>query len=677
MKKNLILIVIILATGLLFGGIKELKDGVEFSYNAPDAGSVSVAGSFNDWNTTANLLKKTADGTWKTVIALPEGSHTYKYVVDGNWVSDEENPNVAEDGYGGSNSVVEVSTGGIVSKSVHAVKVPSSVNPKVYFDGRYYVLNDMKKGDGSRYSLDKPYHDLNLGIKVKLNQNMEGYTVLNINNTTEGVDMWKTHLNYKRTYMHLDADYLYIYAFDNVGEISFDDPLQIVGGEGYYNYNFGYGYRGVKFLTDNSKIPYMMNLPVDIKLEIFGADQIGDAERDVTAGRLKAGYDFEIAGYESRFNLGSSIYSSRVNNQYNHTFNDSVSFSGDIVDSNPAWEIDAILTSSITQPGWQGSMDYTLGYEHYSFENIKEFRDFGDNELLVKEEHTWQDGAVDHICWKVKFPKALELKGNFQFNEVNLNYEDFPDTVMVLPSPVTNEASLSRSSWSLTASFETDNLNLEAGFKRWQNEYPDSVASWYEYYKFIGRTDGNGKWYQESSELSFAQYMMLGYETGLLWNVKAGYDFWKFSAEYEANIAQIDFNYSPLLVENIVRLNYVISKNWQICTDTRIPMYNSKFLGLVTSFEDDEDVFVANYTALKYHLSDNVWIALSYGINPNVINEVTDQFYNVGRRQYLEDISELDEYLQNTYNGFGDKVRAAEDALAKDDRISLEAVIKF
>jgi Glycogen recognition site of AMP-activated protein kinase len=677
MKKKLILIVIILTTGLLFGGVKELKDGIEFSYNAPDAGSVSVAGSFNDWNTTANTLEKSADGKWKTVIALPEGSHTYKYVVDGNWVFDDENTNVAEDGFGGSNSIVEVSTGGIISKSVQAAKSPSSVNPKVYFDGRYYVLNDMKKGDGNRYSLDKPYHDLNLGIKVKLNQNMEGYTVLNVNNTTEGVDMWKTHLNYKRTYMHLDADYLYMYAFDNVGEISFNDPLQIVGGQGLYNYNFGYGYRGVKLFTDNSKLPSLKNLPVDIKLEVFGADQIGDAERDVTALRIQTDYDFTMAGHENNFALGGSFYNSRVNNQYNHTFNDSVSFSGDIVDSNPAWEIDAILTSSITQPGWQGSMDYMLGYEHYSFENTKEFRDFGDNELLVKEEHTWQDGAIDHICWTLRFPQALELEGNFQFNEINLNYEEFPDSVLVLPSPVTSNATLKRNSWSLAASFETESFTAEAGFKRWNTEYPDSVASWNDYYRFIERTDGNGKWYQDYSELDFAQYMILGYETGLLWNVKLGYDYKKISVEYEANIAQNDFSYSPVLVENFVRLGYEINPRWQICTDTRIPMYNSEFLGLVTDFENDEDVFVALYAAVKYHLNENVWIALSYGVNPTVINDVTDQFYNGGRRQYLEETSGLDEYLQNTYNGFGDKIRSAEDAMAKDDRISLEAVIKF
>jgi len=678
MKKILVLIIVILVSGLLYSGVKELKDGIEFSYYAPDAGSVSLVGSFNNWNATADPMEKTADGRWKIILALQEGSHTYKYVVDSNWLFDDENSNIVDDGYGGSNSILEVSTSGVIKKVIQLQsEEPSSVNPKVYFDGRYYVINNMKKGDQSRYSLDKPYHDLNLGIKVKLNQNMEGYTVLNINNTTEGVDMWKTHLNFKRTYMHLNADYLNIYAFDNVGEVCFSDPLQMVGGEGYYDYDFGYGYRGVYLFTDNSMIPYAKKIPVNIKLEAFGSDQRGDAERDVNACRIQAGYDFRFFDCDHKLTLGGAIYSSRVNNQYAYVFNDTLSYSGNIVDSNPAWEMDGVLKTSLSQPGWQGAMDLYLGYEHFSFENKKEYRDFGNYDFLVSEEFVWQDGCKDHLFLKVDFPEALKLKAAYEQNEVNLHYEDFSDTVMVLPSPDVREASMKRSKWSLSASFELDNFNAEFGLSRWQTDYPDSVAAWIDYYRFIERTDGNGRWYQAYSELSFAQYLLLGYDTGVIWNVRSGYNWWKLKAEYEANIAQYDIDCKPELIENFIRLDYEISEHWQICTDTRIPIYNCEFLGLKTDFNADEDVFIANYSAIKYYINDNIWIALSYGVNPDKINEVTDEFYNGGRREYLETEGGLDEYLYNTYNGFGEKIRSAEDALAKDDRISIEAVIKF
>ena len=71
--------------------------------------SVSVAGSFNGWNTGANPLKKTGENTWELALALPPGSHTYKLVVDGQWRLDPANPQKAGDGTGNENSLVQVS----------------------------------------------------------------------------------------------------------------------------------------------------------------------------------------------------------------------------------------------------------------------------------------------------------------------------------------------------------------------------------------------------------------------------------------------------------------------------------------------------------------------------------------------------------------------------------------
>jgi len=71
--------------------------------SAAGASSVSVAGSFNGWSTTANVLTQNGD-TWSAQIDLGQGDHYYKIVVDGNWQIDAANPFTAPDGYGGSNS---------------------------------------------------------------------------------------------------------------------------------------------------------------------------------------------------------------------------------------------------------------------------------------------------------------------------------------------------------------------------------------------------------------------------------------------------------------------------------------------------------------------------------------------------------------------------------------------
>ena len=71
--------------------------------------SVSVAGSFNGWNTGANPLKKSGENTWELSLPLPAGSHTYKLVVDGQWRLDPANKQKSGDGTGNENSLVQVS----------------------------------------------------------------------------------------------------------------------------------------------------------------------------------------------------------------------------------------------------------------------------------------------------------------------------------------------------------------------------------------------------------------------------------------------------------------------------------------------------------------------------------------------------------------------------------------
>lgn len=52
--------------------------------NAPAVNSVNLAGSFNNWSTTAQAMTKQADGSWKATIPLARGTYQYKFVMNGN-----------------------------------------------------------------------------------------------------------------------------------------------------------------------------------------------------------------------------------------------------------------------------------------------------------------------------------------------------------------------------------------------------------------------------------------------------------------------------------------------------------------------------------------------------------------------------------------------------------------
>lgn len=73
----------------------------------PEAQIVALAGSFNDWN-QSQLLFGREGGEWVCRVDLDPGLHTYKFVVDGNWLLDPSNPSTQEDEAGNVNNLLEI-----------------------------------------------------------------------------------------------------------------------------------------------------------------------------------------------------------------------------------------------------------------------------------------------------------------------------------------------------------------------------------------------------------------------------------------------------------------------------------------------------------------------------------------------------------------------------------------
>jgi hypothetical protein len=86
---------------------------VKFVLYAPGAHEVSVAGTFNAWDTHATPLAHAgAPGVWAATLSLPAGQHLYAFVVDGRrWVADPTAPGV-DDGFGRRNSILAVTPRG-------------------------------------------------------------------------------------------------------------------------------------------------------------------------------------------------------------------------------------------------------------------------------------------------------------------------------------------------------------------------------------------------------------------------------------------------------------------------------------------------------------------------------------------------------------------------------------
>ena len=86
------------------------RAGVRFMLIRPDAKSVALAGTFNQWSASATpLSREGTKGGWTVVVPLPPGEHLFMYVIDGNeWITPPLADDFVDDGFGAKNGVVVV-----------------------------------------------------------------------------------------------------------------------------------------------------------------------------------------------------------------------------------------------------------------------------------------------------------------------------------------------------------------------------------------------------------------------------------------------------------------------------------------------------------------------------------------------------------------------------------------
>lgn len=82
---------------------------VFLTLKASDAKDVFVAGDFNEWKTDASSrMEEVLPGVWRKKLNLAAGKYQYRFVRDGEWIEDPNNPKVEKNPFGQQNSLIEV-----------------------------------------------------------------------------------------------------------------------------------------------------------------------------------------------------------------------------------------------------------------------------------------------------------------------------------------------------------------------------------------------------------------------------------------------------------------------------------------------------------------------------------------------------------------------------------------
>ncbi len=141
------------------------KMPVKFTYQPLIGGKhqVFIAGDFNNWSESETPMEEN-DGIYEITLHLKQGKYGYKFIVDGQWMVDENADEFIDDGYGGKNSIVFVGN----KEDIDALrKVSFTYRPKRIVKEVYLVgsMNDWNQKATKMLEIDKGIYGISLLLK--------------------------------------------------------------------------------------------------------------------------------------------------------------------------------------------------------------------------------------------------------------------------------------------------------------------------------------------------------------------------------------------------------------------------------------------------------------------------------------------------------------------------------
>lgn len=209
-------------------GVARVDRGIEFTYSDPYAGSVNLAGQFNNWSVRDTPLAMDDDGTWRVVIQLAPGTYEYKFVVNGSeWIADPGNPVVVGD-YGNS-EVTITDDGEPVFKGAGVAISNTSLNSRVSLNGWYRATYDTRSDVPSdpRWRLDRPEHEFFMSVNPTIGSRVTGSGTVRL--SSGAGDIKEIHADVYAGHIAMEGGPFSVKGWYNEEAVQFDNPLEQVG----------------------------------------------------------------------------------------------------------------------------------------------------------------------------------------------------------------------------------------------------------------------------------------------------------------------------------------------------------------------------------------------------------------------------------------------------------------
>jgi hypothetical protein len=235
---------LLLWSPLALAGVTVDEDEVIFRIRMPEAKSVFLVGDFNNWNPTVEKMTREGDD-FVTGLFLVAGEYRYKFVVDGEWIVDPDNPPL--DPKKGSPLFLEEKNTGLAMKTTFAEQ--ERARKAVHYSVRYI-------GQAKRVEDDNDTRQqVDFGFAVD-NKIVKSSVILKSWDDTWTISPLNAEIVFNRGYLELAFLKGTLTGFMNDKIWSSGDPLDLMGNIGVYGYNMGYGRMGGSLEQTFSKLAF-------------------------------------------------------------------------------------------------------------------------------------------------------------------------------------------------------------------------------------------------------------------------------------------------------------------------------------------------------------------------------------------------------------------------------------
>ncbi len=686
----LMAVVALLATAPAQAGVSKVDGGIEFTFEDPSAGSVSLAGDFNNWNMNAEPLTQDGDGVWRVVVDIEPGEYEYKFVVNGSeWIADPENPRVLGD-YGNSGLTINDDGEPVSDEAADAIS-NTPANSRVQLNGWYRATCETQSDVPSdpRWRLNRPAHEFYIGVNPTVTSVASGSAVVRL--STGAGDIKEISADIYSGHATLEGGPFTVTGFYNEELVQYDNPLETVGHIDLdytiaeEHIPFGRGAQGV--IVDTEFWDFTLNATYANIYDYYimnDPSAYDNTETDLLAARLKRSV--------GPVTLGATYTSWRDGWWIDWTGSNSSPHIDEFKEETGSLSDWFELSNTETWIGLDADMLLLSGllhakaeYSRYSFDSLW---DMGNKEKVEGEDLS--NGAIDVPVGEMDGWVARAVLNSSPLPALDLRLEI---TKTAIGSMSADDLYVAYGMPSWYAAWEAVYTEVKYdGSPLFVNvfspapsqdilSFESDAGLAFGIFDLLLELDRDGyEWnYVEPLAGDFGETVDMIEETRSRFAATAGADVHdRVRLEIEVEKLHMDYldeNYeNPGSFETIVRGDVGLWQDWGLEVDFRMMSYTDAMVGVEDDGEGgmntvyDDEAFFAPYVAVVYSPRENVEVRLGYGVNPTSYADTPVEGRGNGRERWLS------EYLwENSCHDVLD----AEEALADARTIGVMAVITF